>query len=75
MPVLREIDPLDRPPVIGAEVRYDDVNRRIAGIVSAPTPKLWLVGFSIAFLFVMLFLGAVTYLFARGIGIWGVNVP
>ncbi len=75
MPALRQLDPLERPPVIGEDVRYEDVNRRIAGIVTAPTSKGWLIGFGVAFLFVMLFMAAVTYLFARGIGIWGVNVP
>ncbi len=75
MPILRQLDPLERPPVIGEDVRYDDVSRRVSGIVSGPTPRTWIVGFGIAFLFVMLFLSAVTYLFAKGIGIWGVNVP
>jgi Ni/Fe-hydrogenase subunit HybB-like protein len=35
----------------------------------------WVVGFFIAFLGMMLFLLAVTELFIRGVGIWGINIP
>jgi Ni/Fe-hydrogenase subunit HybB-like protein len=35
----------------------------------------WVIGFFIAFLGMMLFLLAVTELFIRGVGIWGINVP
>jgi molybdopterin-containing oxidoreductase family membrane subunit len=34
-----------------------------------------LIGFTISFLLLMIFLAAVGYLLLRGIGIWGVNVP
>jgi hypothetical protein len=35
----------------------------------------WFLGFGLAFSLMMLFLGAVTYLFAKGVGIWGVRTP
>jgi Ni/Fe-hydrogenase subunit HybB-like protein len=35
----------------------------------------WLVGFVIAFLVMLMFLFAVTWLLIKGTGIWGVNVP
>jgi molybdopterin-containing oxidoreductase family membrane subunit len=35
----------------------------------------WLAGFAISFLLVMLLMYATTYLFIKGIGIWGVNIP
>ena len=52
------------------------VTEKIARIVLRPgfLPE-WLVGFTIAFAMVMMFLYAVTYLFMRGVGIWGVNIP
>src|SRR5438105_8110268 len=35
----------------------------------------WLAGFGIAALGTMAFIGAITYLFMKGVGIWGVNIP
>lgn len=70
-----KLDPLDRPPVIAEEIRYDEVTTQVAGIVSAPMSKAWMGGFAVAFLLVMLLLASVTYLLARGVGIWGINMP
>jgi molybdopterin-containing oxidoreductase family membrane subunit len=39
------------------------------------TPRGWIGGFFIAFLVMMLFLFAVTVLFIKGVGIWGINIP
>lgn len=39
------------------------------------TPLGWLIGVAISFLFVMLFLYAVTTLFVRGVGVFGINIP
>jgi molybdopterin-containing oxidoreductase family membrane subunit len=52
------------------------VSEKIAQIILRPgfLPG-WLVGFTIAFAVVMMFLYAVTYLFMKGVGIWGVNIP
>src|SRR5437867_4000370 len=38
-------------------------------------PSAWFIGFAIAFFFVMMLLLAVTWLFVRGVGIWGINIP
>ncbi|MFZ0590690.1 MAG: NrfD/PsrC family molybdoenzyme membrane anchor subunit [Bryobacteraceae bacterium] len=57
---------------------YVSVTDRIAGVVYLPwktAPKKWLVGAFIAFCFVNLLMLAVSVLFARGVGIWGVNIP
>jgi Ni/Fe-hydrogenase subunit HybB-like protein len=35
----------------------------------------WLIGFFVAFLFVQLLLVSVTYLFLKGVGIWGIEIP
>lgn len=64
--------------VLGPGQTYSSVTEKIGGIVLTPlrrTPRGWLGGFTIAFLGVMVFLGAVTWLFIRGVGIWGINVP
>jgi len=39
------------------------------------TSRGWILGFLISFLGMMVFLFAVTILFIRGVGIWGINIP
>jgi Ni/Fe-hydrogenase subunit HybB-like protein len=46
-----------------------------APILNPPWPRLWLAGFAGAFLVTMGLLAAIAWLFIRGVGIWGVNVP
>ena len=63
-------------PLVAPGNTYATVTEKVAGdILTRPTPKAWFVVFGIAFLLVMVFLGAVSYLFARGVGIWGVRIP
>ena len=67
---------LAEPPVIAPGHTFGTITDKISAIVlTRRTPVGWMVGFGIAFLAVMMFLTAVTYLFLRGVGIWGVNVP
>src|SRR5438067_9342271 len=55
---------------------YASVSDKIADIVLArPTHWGWFVAFGIATLGTITFVGAIGYLFLRGIGIWGVNIP
>ena len=52
------------------------VTDKISAIVlTRRTPPQWFIGFAIAFTLLMLLLTAVTYLFARGVGIWGIDIP
>src|SRR5204862_2857708 len=44
-------------------------------VLTGKTPRGWLIGFGISFALVMMLFYAVAYLLARGVGIWGVNVP
>ncbi len=63
-------------PVIGPGHTFATVTDKISSLVlTTKTPIGWFVGFGIAFLLLQLFLGTVTLLLAKGIGIWGVNVP
>jgi Ni/Fe-hydrogenase subunit HybB-like protein len=39
------------------------------------TTKGWLFGFAIGFSLLMLLMVAVSYLFIKGVGIWGINIP
>ncbi len=64
--------------ILGPGHDYRTVTDRIAGVVYLPfkrSPKKWLVGAFISFCFVNLLMFAVSLLFLRGIGIWGVNIP
>ena len=63
---------------LGPGHTYESVTNRIAGIVYLPwkkSPKKWLVGAFISFVFVNILMLAVGLLFFKGIGIWGVNIP
>jgi Ni/Fe-hydrogenase subunit HybB-like protein len=62
--------------IIGPGHTYATVTDKISSIVLTRKWSLnWLAGFALAFLLVMLLMVSVTYLFVKGIGIWGVNVP
>src|SRR6059058_1202521 len=63
-------------PVIEPGYTFGTVTDKISSIVlTRPTSNGWFVGFGIAFLITMGLLYSVGYLFVRGIGIWGVNIP
>lgn len=63
-------------PIIGPGHDYASVTDKISHIVlTRKTPKWWILGFAAAFALVMLLLYSITYLFAVGVGIWGIQVP
>src|SRR3989442_4835915 len=63
-------------PVIEPGYTFGTVTDKISSIVlTRPTSNGWFVGFGIAFLIPMGLLSSVGYLFVRGVGIWGVNIP
>jgi molybdopterin-containing oxidoreductase family membrane subunit len=68
-------DELNTPPVIRGRHTLSEVTERISAPVFRPTPLAWLLGFGFSFALLTLFMASVTYLFYRGIGVWGVNQP
>ena len=63
-------------PLVAPGHTFSSITEKISSIVlTRRTGMGWVIGFGIAFLLVMLFLVAVTYLLVKGIGVWGVNVP
>ena len=65
-----------RVPVIEPGHTFATITDKISSIVlTQPTSNGWLVGFGVCFLITMMLLYAMGYLFIRGIGIWGVNIP
>ena len=54
----------------------ESVTRTISDIpLRHPYPRFWWTGFLVAFALVMLLVTAIAWLFTRGVGIWGINVP
>ena len=64
-----------RPPVIAPGHTPATVTDKISAVVLQRTPRWWYAAFAGAGLLLMMFLYAVTLLFAKGTGIWGVNIP
>src|SRR5215210_4563257 len=65
-----------RPPMVEGEHTFGSVSDAIGDItLKKKTPFHWFIGFGIAFLIAQLLLMTVTYLVAKGIGIWGNNQP
>jgi Ni/Fe-hydrogenase subunit HybB-like protein len=63
-------------PILGPGHDYASVTDKISAIVLIRRPpKWWILGFAGAFALVMLLLYSITYLFAVGVGIWGIQVP
>ena len=63
------------PAVIHPDETFVSVTERVEHAVLSKTKKGWILGFLAAFaLLQALFLGA-AYLLARGVGVWGLNVP
>lgn len=65
-------------PLLGADETLASINKRIADIPLTDlrdTPRGWVLGFAIAFALLMLYLISIIWLFVKGTGIWGLNIP
>jgi Ni/Fe-hydrogenase subunit HybB-like protein len=63
-------------PVIEPGYTFATVTDKISSIVlTRPTSMGWVVGFGAGFMMTMMLLFALGYLFLRGTGIWGINIP
>jgi Ni/Fe-hydrogenase subunit HybB-like protein len=70
----REIPRLQ--PVLEPGHTYASVTDKIASIVlTRPLSLGWLAGFALTFSLVMVLTVAVAWLFTKGVGIWGINIP
>ncbi len=64
--------------VLGPGNDFGTVTDKISGVILRPmrqTPRQMFIGFAVAFLLVNVLLVAVTWLFIRGVGIWGIRIP
>src|SRR5467141_1686058 len=63
-------------PILGPGYDYASVTDKISAIVLIRRPpRWWILGFAGAFALVMLLLYSIAYLFAVGVGIWGIKIP
>lgn len=63
-------------PLLAPGHTLGTVTDQISSIVLVRgTTKGWLFGFAVAFSLLMLLFVAVSYLFMKGVGIWGINIP
>ncbi len=70
------LEPQD--PMIGVGESYESINDKLTSIVLTPplkTSPWWLVAFGVSFMLLMVFFYAVFDLLARGVGVWGINIP
>jgi Ni/Fe-hydrogenase subunit HybB-like protein len=72
----RELEQGAMYPVMAPSQTFGTVTDQISSIVlTRKTPRAWLILFAIGLLAVFNLGIAVTWLLAKGVGIWGVNVP
>src|SRR5689334_955535 len=65
-----------KAPVIAPGHTFATITDKISSIVlTRPVSNGWILGFGIGFLITQMMLFAIGYLFVRGVGIWGVNIP
>ncbi len=65
-------------PLILPGESYGSINEKLGSIVLTPplkTPRGWIFGFAISFILLMAFFYSVLDLLARGVGVWGINIP
>lgn len=63
-------------PVLLGHHTFGEVTDKIGNLVlTRPYSVLWWGGFLTASFFLMIFIVAVSYLFSKGVGIWGINIP
>ena len=64
------------PELLAPGHTFASVTDKISAIVlTRRAPRGWWLGFTAAFLIVMMMIYSIIYLIAVGVGIWGVNVP
>lgn len=70
------LEPPHREPIIAPHETPLSVTRTISDIpLTHPHPKFWWIGFLLAFAVVMGLAASIGWLFVRGVGIWGINIP
>ncbi len=65
-----------KAPVLGPGHTFGTITDKISSIVLTRRVSLgWMLGFAIGGFFTLILLGAMSYLFLKGVGIWGIDIP
>jgi molybdopterin-containing oxidoreductase family membrane subunit len=63
------------PPLLAPGHDPGTVTDKIGSVIFNKTPLWWFGALAVSFTLLMVFLTSVTWLFAKGVGVWGVNQP
>ncbi len=73
---MRPLDPGSELPVIIGGQTFGTVTDQITSVVlSRKTPLFWYCCFSVGMLALIMFVASATYLFIRGVGVFGIEIP
>lgn len=61
--------------LIAGNPTYHSVTEAISRVTESKTPRMWYLTFSLVFSLALLFVGSIGYLFFKGVGIWGLQIP
>ncbi|MCA9428569.1 MAG: polysulfide reductase NrfD, partial [Candidatus Omnitrophica bacterium] len=63
-------------PILSPDYDLEGVSRQVSDIPFArKLPFTWWIGFAFSFLLLMMLLMSASYLFLKGVGVWGINIP
>ncbi|MEN6626686.1 MAG: NrfD/PsrC family molybdoenzyme membrane anchor subunit [Candidatus Sumerlaeia bacterium] len=63
-------------PLLVPGQTYDSVSEKIGAVViREPSPLFWWATMGVGFSLVMVLMMSVAWLFIRGVGVWGINIP
>ncbi len=69
-------DPGYRAPLILGGNTFATVTEKVCGIVEKPKPpRAWYIAFAVSLSLTMVLFAMIAYLFFRGVGVWGLQVP
>ncbi len=72
----RELDPGTSLAVLGPSQTFETVSSQISSIVlTRKTPLFWWFAFGSGVFLLAVFAISITYLFGKGVGIWGIEIP
>ena len=72
----RGLDPNNSLAVVAPSQTFETVSAQISNIVlERKTPLFWWCTFGVGVFLLLVFAIAIVYLVAKGIGIWGVEIP
>ena len=71
-----QLDPVESQPLVAPGHTFGTITDKISGnVLDRKTPRSLLFGMAITFTLTMVLFAAIGYLFMKGVGIWGINIP